>query len=97
MLFVNSKWQFIDHWALVDGFDDSFDTLNLLSLNCMDHLFQLLPLDGNIGIAVFHVDSSNLISLQIAILAEKTYDVALGNLVILTLSNIEGAHLRGER
>ena len=76
---------------------DCFDTLYLLTLCLFQYLLQFIALNGGIGVAVFHVDASYLVASEPTGLAEETYDVALGNLVLLALADVDCSHFRKGR
>ena len=74
---------------LSDWFDNGLDPLYLFALCLSQYLFELFTFYRNVGIAVFHVNTTYLVSLQTTNLTKESNDVALGNLVLLAFANVK--------
>ena len=73
-------------------FDDRFLSLDFLALHHLEHLGSQKTGNSHISIVVVDIDAPNVFSLQTATFAEEADDVALGDLVFLTLADIDRDH-----
>ena len=69
-------------------FDNCLDTFNLFALHIVEHALQLRTGDGCIGVPVVDINLSDFRRIQTALLAEEAENIALADLVLLSLTYI---------
>ena len=68
------------------------NTLDFLSLHESEHMSHFSTTDGHISVTVVDIDTANISTPDFRLFTKESHNIALGDFVLFSLTNIERRH-----